>query len=211
MAFVTGNNPNLHPDFDDVDEGSTVLSSPSMDLTGYSNPHFNFARTFYCDYGPNLIDDTLKIYASNGTNTVLIDQIVAPQGAPATWEMKSVSLNGLLPITSSMQIVVRISDEDPNFNVTEASFDYFSVTNNNVSALPNIEKSPLMAYPNPSTGLISVQGISPNEVLSVFDIRGVLVLKVIPNSDNYTLDLSAFSGSVFMLKNGSNTLRILKY
>ena len=211
MAFVTGNNPNLHPDFDDVDKGSTVLSSPSMDLTGYSNPYFNFARTFYCYYGPNLVDDTLKIYASNGTNTVLIDQIGAPQGAPATWEMKSVSLNGLLPITSSMQIVVRISDEDPNFNVTEASFDYFSVTNNNVSALPNIEKSPLMAYPNPSTGLISVQGVSPNEVLSVFDIRGVLVFKVIPNSDNYTLDLSAFSGSVFMLKNGSNTLRILKF
>ena len=77
--------------------------------------------------------------------------------------------------------------------------------------MPNIEKSPLMAYPNPSTGLISVQGVSPNEVLSVFDIRGVLVLKVIPNSDNYTLDLSAFSGSVFMLKNGSNTLRILKF
>lgn len=75
-CFVTGNNPNLHPDFDDVDQGITVLNSPIMDLTSMPTPHFNYGRGFYCFYGPQLVDDTLKIFASNGIETVLIDQVV---------------------------------------------------------------------------------------------------------------------------------------
>ena len=37
MAYVTGNAENVDPDFDDVDNGVTVLSSPVMNLSGYSN------------------------------------------------------------------------------------------------------------------------------------------------------------------------------
>ena len=65
-AYLTGNSFTINSDYDDVDKGTAILVSPQMDLTSYSNPHINFSRGFYCYFGPQNIDDSLKIYLSNG-------------------------------------------------------------------------------------------------------------------------------------------------
>jgi choice-of-anchor B domain-containing protein len=210
LAFVTGNNPNLHPDFDDVDEGNTILTSPPMDLTSYTNPYFNYSRGFYCYYGPYLVDDTLKIYASNGTTTVLIDQVGAPQGNAMTWESKSIALSGLLAITSTMQISIHISDEDPDVNITEAAFDYFTVTNSNVAEVPKLNKATLFAYPVPMNDKVNLVGLTINQDLHLFDATGQLLANYMVNSENMTFDLSAFQNKVFIFVQGTNTLRVLK-
>ena len=210
LAFVTGNDPNLHPDFDDVDEGNTILTSPPMDLTSYTNPYFNYSRGFYCYYGPYLVDDTLKIYASNGTTTVLIDQVGAPQGNAMTWESKSIALSGLLPITSTMQISIHISDEDPDVNITEAAFDYFTVTNSNVAEVPKLNKTTLFAYPVPMNDKVNLVGLTINQDLNLFDATGQLLANFMVNSENMTFDLSKFQNKVFIFVQGTNTLRVLK-
>ena len=210
LAYVTGNNPNLHPDFDDVDEGETILTSPPMDLTAYTNPYFNYSRGFYCYYGPFLVDDTLKIYASNGTTTVLIDAVGAPQGNAMDWESKSIALTGLLPITNSMQISIHISDEDPNVNITEAAFDYFTVSNSNVAEVPMLNKTTLFAYPVPMNDKVNLVGLTINQDLHLFDATGQLLANFMVNSENMTFDLSKFQNKVFIFVQGTNTLRVLK-
>ena len=210
LAYVTGNNPNLHPDFDDVDEGETILTSPPMDLTAYTNPYFNYSRGFYCYYGPFLVDDTLKIYVSNGTTTVLIDQVGAPQGNAMAWESKSIALTGLLPITNSMQISIHISDEDPNVNITEAAFDYFTVSNSNVAEVPMLNKTTLFAYPVPMNDKVNLVGLTINQDLHLFDATGQLLANFMVNSENMTFDLSKFQNKVFIFVQGTNTLRVLK-
>ena len=210
LAYVTGNNPNLHPDFDDVDEGETILTSPPMDLTIYTNPYFNYSRGFYCYYGPYLVDDTLKIYASNGTTTVLIDAVGAPQGNAMAWESKSIALTGLLPITNSMQISIHISDEDPNVNITEAAFDYFTVSNSNVAEVPMLNKTTLFAYPVPMNDKVNLVGLTINQDLHLFDATGQLLANFMVNSENMTFDLSKFQNKVFIFVQGTNTLRVLK-
>ena len=210
LAYVTGNNPNLHPDFDDVDEGETILTSPPMDLTTYTNPYFNYSRGFYCYYGPYLVDDTLKIYASNGTTTVLIDAVGAPQGNAMDWESKSIALTGLLPITNSMQISIHISDEDPNVNITEAAFDYFTVSNSNVAEVPMLNKTTLFAYPVPMNDKVNLVGLTINQDLHLFDATGQLLANFMVNSENMTFDLSKFQNKVFIFVQGTNTLRVLK-
>ena len=210
LAYVTGNNPNLHPDFDDVDQGETILTSPPMDLSSYTNPYFNYSRGFYCYYGPYLVDDTLKIYASNGTTTVLIDQVGAPEGNPMAWESKSIALLGLLPITNSMQISIRISDQDPNVNITEAAFDYFTVTNSNVAEVPQLSQATLFAYPVPINDKVNLVGLTINQDLRLFDATGQLLGNYLVNSENMTFDLSAFQNKVFIFVHGNQTLKVMK-
>jgi choice-of-anchor B domain-containing protein len=210
FAYLTGNDINLHPDFDDLDQGETILTSPPMDLSSYTNPYFNYSRGFYCYYGPYLVDDTLKIYASNGTTTVLIDQVGAPQGNSMAWESKSIALLGLLPLTNSMQISIHISDEDPNVNITEAAFDYFTVTNSNVAEVPMMNKSPMFAYPVPMNDKVNLVGLTINQDLRLFDATGQLLANYMVNSENMTFDLSAFQNKVFIFVQGNNTLRVLK-
>ena len=210
FAYVTGNDINLHPDFDDLDQGETILTSPPMDLSAYTNPYFNYSRGFYCYYGPYLVDDTLKIYASNGTTTVLIDQVGAPQGNPMAWESKSIALLGLLPITNSMQISIHISDEDPNVNITEAAFDYFTVTNSNVAEVPMMNKSTMFAYPVPMNDKVNLVGLTINQDLRLFDATGQLLANYTVNSENMTFDLSAFQNKVFIFVHGNQTLKVMK-
>jgi choice-of-anchor B domain-containing protein len=210
FAYLTGNDINLHPDFDDLDQGETILTSPPMDLSAYTNPYFNYSRGFYCYYGPYLVDDTLKIYASNGTTTVLIDQVGAPQGNSMAWESKSIALLGLLPITNSMQISIHISDEDPNVNITEAAFDYFTVTNSNVAEVLVINKATLFAYPVPMNDKVNLVGLTINQDLRLFDATGQLLANYMVNSENMTFDLSAFQNKVFIFVHGNQTLKVMK-
>ena len=210
FAYVTGNDINLHPDFDDLDQGETILTSPPMDLSAYTNPYFNYSRGFYCYYGPYLVDDTLKIYASNGTTTVLIDQVSAPQGNSMAWESKSIALLGLLPLTNSMQISIHISDEDPNVNITEAAFDYFTVTNSNVAEVPMMNKSTMFAYPVPMNDKVNLVGLTINQDLRLFDATGQLLANYTVNSENMTFDLSAFQNKVFIFVHGNQTLKVMK-
>jgi len=210
FAFVTGNSVNLHPDFDDVDEGETILTSPPMDLSAYTSPYFNYSRGFYCNYGPYLIDDTLKIYASNGTVTVLIDQVGAPQVNAMTWESKSIALSSLLPITSTMQISLRISDEDPDVNITEAAFDYFHVTNNNVAEVPESNVTSLFAYPVPFEDNINLVGLSIGMELHLYDVVGQLLATYSVDKHNMAIDLSNFQNKVFVFVQGNKNLKVLK-
>jgi choice-of-anchor B domain-containing protein len=210
FAYLTGNDINLHPDFDDLDQGETILTSPPMDLSAYTNPYFNYSRGFYCYYGPYLVDDTLKIYASNGTTTVLIDQVGAPQGNSMAWESKSIALLGLLPLTNSMQISIHISDEDPNVNITEAAFDYFTVSNSNVAEVPMMNKSTMFAYPVPMNDKVNLVGLTINQDLRLFDATGQLLANYMVNCENMTFDLSSFQNKVFIFVHGNQTLKVMK-
>jgi len=208
-CFVTGNNPNLHPDFDDVDQGNTVLVSPPMDLSGLTDPHFNYARGYYNYYGPLAVDDTLKIYASNGTQLVVIDAVVPPQGNAMAWEYKSIPLSGFLPITSTMQIVVSIADYDPNINITEVAFDQFYVTNFSVNSL-NEQKQEIGIYPNPCTETVTFEGLLTNEPFYVSDAFGRIITQGISVSGKTTLDVSAWKPGFYVLNASGGVRKFIK-
>ena len=208
-CFVTGNDPNVHPDFDDVDQGNTVLVSPPMDLTALTNPHVNFARGYYNFYGPQAVDDTLKVYISNGSQLVLIDSVSPPQGNAMTWEYKSIGINGLIPITSSMQVVVSISDYDPDVNITEAAFDEFYVTNSSVNSLEETT-SGLHVFPNPSHDFVTLTGISTNEPYVIMDNFGRIVAQGLADSVELKLDVQHWHAGFYVVLHAGKLLKIVK-
>jgi hypothetical protein len=208
-CFVTGNDPNLHPDFDDVDQGNTVLVSPPMDLTALTNPHVNFARGYYNFYGPQAGDDTLKVYISNGSQLVLIDAVSPPQGNAMAWEYKSIGINGLIPITSSMQVVVSIADYDPNINITEAAFDEFYVSNNSLNSLEETT-SGLSIFPNPSYDFVTLTGISTNETYVIMDNFGRIVVQGQADSTALKLDVQGWHAGFYVVLHAGKLLKFVK-
>lgn len=171
-AFVTGNDVGLNPDHDDVDGGFTQLLSPQMDFSSYSTPYINFATSFFCYHGPGNFDDTLKVYLSNGTNSVLIYQPATPEGNPMSFEYTSIPLSGLLPFTNTMQVQLVISDLNPNVNITEAGFDHFSITNQPIANVVEEHEEEWTLYPNPTATSLKLRGTHVIGSFTILDLTG---------------------------------------
>ena len=200
MAFVTGNDFGLSPDLDDLDSGYTQLLSPQMDFSSLPTPYINFARSFFCYHGPGLFDDTLKVYLSNGTTSVLIYQVGAPVYAPTTFEYVSIPISGLLPFTNTMQLKLIISDYAPNNNITEAGFDHFTVTNMPTATVPIQELSSWELYPNPCHDKLQIKGALPIAHWSIFDMRGAVLLEGFTEESSSEIPVENLINGVYFLR-----------
>ena len=200
MAFLTGNDFGMNPDHDDLDSGYTQLLSPQMDFTNLSTPFINFARSFFCYHGPGLFDDTLKVYLSNGTTSVVIYQVGAPVSAPMTFEYVSIPVSGLLPFTNTMQVKLSISDYAPNNNITEAGFDHFTVTNQPTVSVNDSPSDKWTIYPNPTSEILFMNGSKSIGDWTIFGTNGQVLVK------GSTKD-SSLEVSVENLKSGMYFLR----
>ena len=212
VAFVTGNDPNFDADFDDVDEGETILISPQMDLTSYTTPYINYARAFFCFHGEAPFDDTLKVFLSNGTNSVLIDQIGAPQGNLMSYEYVSIPIAGLLPITNTMQLTVKISDEDPTINITEAAFDHFRVTENSTLSVDEaINQTNAIIFPNPISEHFQLLNSKIGEEISIFDLQGNLIVHIQMTEENQKINIESLDKGTYLVYYKNAYLKVIKF
>lgn len=210
IGFVTGNAANLNSDFDDVDEGYTTLISPQMDLTSLSNPHINFARSFFCYHGPGQFDDTLKVFISNGSTSVLLDQIGGPQGNEMSYAFQSIPINGLLTINNTMQISVTISDENPNINITEAAFDHFWVSNYITTDISENTKEKFSLYPNPSNEKITIENAEIDSYVNIRDLNGKIQKTIQVSANKMEIDLQSLSTGIYIIQNLGQSIRFIK-
>ena len=210
IGFVTGNAANLNTDFDDVDEGYTTLISPQMDLTSLSNPHINFARSFFCYHGPGQFDDTLKVFISNGSTSVLLDQIGGPQGNEMSYAFQSIPINGLLTINNTMQISVTISDENPNINITEAAFDHFWVSNYITTDISENTKEKFSLYPNPSNEKITIENAEIDSYVHIRDLNGKIQKTIQVSTSKMEIDLQCLSAGIYIIQNLGQSIRFIK-
>jgi choice-of-anchor B domain-containing protein len=210
ICFVTGNAANLNSDFDDVDEGYTTLISPQMDLTSLSNPHINFARSFFCYHGPGQFDDTLKVFISNGSTSVLLDQIGGPQGNEMSYAFQSIPINGLLTINNTMQISVTISDENPNINITEAAFDHFWVSNYITTDISENTKEKFSLYPNPSNEKITIKNAEIDSYVHIRDLNGKIQKTIQVSTSKMEIDLQCLTAGIYIIQNLGQSIRFIK-
>ncbi len=116
----------------DVDNGTTRLLSPTIDLSAASAATINFKRWFFCSDAlsggtPAEADVlTLEGSANGGASWVKIEE-VATSPAPNAWITRSIDLRPFFPtFTSTMKFRFTISD-NPDNSITEAGIDDFSV------------------------------------------------------------------------------------
>jgi choice-of-anchor B domain-containing protein len=209
-CFVTGNDMAQHPDSDDVDGGFTLLTSPTMDLTSYSDPHLFYRRWFYCEHGapPN---DTLKVAVSNGFTTVVLDEIGAFGPQFYQWVPRSFRLSDYLTITNSMQVLYLVSDFDPDVNITEAGVDYFLVTNTDVLDIAEENKDDFQVFPNPFATVFTIQNAEIGAHLTVFNAQGVSVHEQEVKTKSVQLELPHVPSGLYFIKINNQVKKIMKH
>ena len=205
MAYVTGNAENVDPDFDDVDNGVTVLSSPVMNLSGYSNPALTFYVDFYCNHGPNDIDDTLKFIVSDGT--VQMVDFISPQSDEMAWGFFPILLNGL--DVSNITISFLVSDLPENPNITEAALDLFRAQE--FSAIYEEDaQDGFSIQPNPTIGEFTILGAEFGSEYRIQSLNGTEVQKGIVKSTKEMIDINSFDAGMYILSIEGKQKKILK-
>lgn len=176
-AFITGNGTEVS-NVEEINDGEAILFSPVMDLSGYTNPHANYSVWYFNKFGA-VPDDTLFIYMNNGVDQVLIDYFDPETTTMGQWLGNSVSLNDKITLTSNMQLIVYISDYVTSENITEAAFDYFSITDYSVLSDKEVidENKEVSVYPNPFTDKLILS--EANLTVKIYNFSGQLILESI--------------------------------
>ena len=174
-AYITGNGSEVS-NAEEINDGEAVLFSPLMDLTTYSNPHINYAIWYFNQFGA-VPDDTLFIYMDNGLERVLVDYFDPETTIMGQWLGNSVSLFDKIVLTANMQLEVYISDYITSENITEAAFDYFSVTDYSVLSNEDQVKveDEVNVYPNPFNDKLMLSKGNLN--VKIYNFSGQLMLE----------------------------------
>jgi len=151
QAFVTGNDGGAAGN-DDVDNGVTILNSPSMDLTGYVNPVIQFDYWFFNEGGSGSPNDEFVVKLNNGTDITTVGSLPTTSGQ---WTTYSFSVSEHASITNDMKLRVDVQDADPG-HLVEGGLDGFRVYS--TTAVADREKSiEVQVFPNPiDKGFVNV-------------------------------------------------------
>lgn len=158
-AYITGNGGGEAGD-DDVDNGITILTSPVFDLTTYNLPYLSYYRWWYNAGGNTAFDDTLIVRVSNGSTTVIIDQIGPGTNNGNQWTFRNFNLNTLITPTANMRFIVSASDFGTTGHLVEAGLDLFRV----VDSLPNANQPPVPLFTSSNANICTGQSITFNDV-----------------------------------------------
>jgi choice-of-anchor B domain-containing protein len=220
QCYVTGNNGGSASQ-DDVDNGSTTLTSPVFDLTAYNDPWIHYDRWFVNAGGSGNPNDSLKIMLTNGTTTMLIETVTAASLMNGTWVHSAKRVSTYMTPTANMQIMITAADVSPG-HLVEGGFDHFLVVDSNAASVAtNQVHSGLLVYPNPFTGMATVQyALTSQPVANAYiefrDITGRLVSTQAITAREGTVSIGAdLSAGVYFVRvmNGtesSEAIRLVK-
>ncbi|MFN8277093.1 MAG: PKD domain-containing protein [Chitinophagales bacterium] len=158
QCMVTGNGGGTASN-DDVDNGTTIITSPVMALAAYTNPKLSYYRWFFNNGGNGTADDSLVISINNGTQAVVVDKIAATTNAQSQWLYKSYSLNGVIPLTNTMRLVVRTFDNGGG-NLVEAGFDFFKL----IDSVPPVPMPPIANFSASNNAICAGASVTFNDL-----------------------------------------------
>lgn len=201
QCYVTGNGM-TSATMDDLDDGTTTLISPPMDLSNYSNPVLSFAYWFFNEGGETPPNDVLEIWLSNGTEEVLIEKIT---DSKSEWRlMEGIVLNEFLPSSDSVQVIFIAKDEGAG-HIVESAIDRFQVedlSTTNTSEL-NSDDINLQVYPNPFADQIFIRLDGINELkhfsISVKDVVGKEIFST-DDHNNLNVATSNWSAGIYFIE-----------
>lgn len=181
-AYVTGNGGS-GAGVDDIDGGTVILTSPSMDLTGYLAPEISYYRWFFNAGGSNTPNDAMIVSISNGADTVAMETITATTAGNQSWVPKTFTVTDFVSITNNMYLVVEAFDQSPG-HLVEGGLDQFVVMDGPTGVGQLEESAGIGIYPNPTMDDFFID-LSQLQVsrLDIRDAQGRLVWSVTPLSD----------------------------
>ncbi len=189
----------------DVDGGATTLTSPTYDLSSYTNPTFEYYRWYTNDQGATPGTDFWQVYISNdGTNYIPVEYTTV---ADHSWRRFVFRVTDYLPTSSTF--TVRFIAEDANAgSLIEALMDEFSLYDgpSTTSIAENNDFTLLQVWPNPAQDLLQVNAVLKNAAayqLNIIDAVGKVVhseyIKLNSGSSSFQLPVHQLANGFYHL------------
>ncbi len=211
-CYVTGNGGG-DAGTDDVDDGSTILRSPSMNFVGMTNPTINYNLWFFNQGGQGQPNDQIEVKISNGEDEVVLETLDSSTSSSEWRARSSFALNGLIDVTSDMRLIVETGDLGSG-HLVEAAIDAFEVTDGIVGTKEVLSSSiEISASPNPFSNNVNIQFSDlKNAELVITNIVGQeLLRKDVSNMTNYEWNSNIAPGVYFArITNGEKMSKALK-
>ncbi|MCF8237220.1 MAG: choice-of-anchor B family protein [Saprospiraceae bacterium] len=133
----------------DLDNGSAILESPSMDLSNYLAPAIFYNAWFVNTGGNNMPNDTLKVWLTDGNTEVLVHEYT---GDIDSWRPRdSIFVMDYFADLSDIRVSFVANDEVSSGHIVEAGVDAFLVADTKTSSNEDVlADAPWKVLPNPS-------------------------------------------------------------
>ena len=118
----------------------------------------------------------------------------------------SVSDNGTVTAHAAGSAIILVTTVDGNFtsvcNITVTSQE-------STTANETVSEQSLIAYPNPTNGVVTIDGLTQGTILRLYDKVGVLVTTIIASEEKMTIDLSHLQSGMYFMNCKNKTLKIV--
>jgi len=201
-CYVTGNGTyGASSNSNDVDAGSTILTSPVMDLSMYHNPYIEYHRWFY-----GSVSDNEKISISNGSSKSDIETVTFTSNENV-WTTKKIRVLDFIPLTNNMTFSVEVTDAG-SASTVEGALDKFMVYDSVQANIQDQNQFELFnVFPNPIKNEINIVFASSSNqpsIVKIFNMYGDLILteRMQPNNSYSVnkIDMSEFTSGVYMIE-----------
>jgi len=192
QAYITNNGGGdawLH----DVNNGTTVLTSPMFDLSAYKHPLLLYERWFYNGgYRNGPPNDSMVVSLLEGGKSAVLERLGSHDADMGNWTQKMFSLATYGKSGPGMQVSFSISDFPPD-NIVEGALGRFQIVDSLGSGIhpPVLSGNHFQTFPNPFQGSFNViydfAGLGGSGEFDLYDTEGRLV---------FNLPLSQSSGEV---------------
>ncbi len=202
-AYLTGNGSTDYW-LEDVDDGNTVLISPTINLSGYNEPILEYYRWFYNGGGNGgTPDDELVITLDNGQNSVVLETIDVNDSQLSQWVYSRIRIKDHLTPSTYMTLTVETSDLASSGHLVEAGFDYFRITDSLSSSVSTNDLTfDWSIHPNPTSGqfILETGVMSTPVMVEVFDVAGKLLTNEMVNGRSNLVELSGAAEGFYFVK-----------
>jgi hypothetical protein len=216
-CYLTGNAGGGSAGSNDVDNGTTTLTSPAFDATLYTEPKVSFYRLFATGGGQGATpDDVLEISLTNGSETVVLETVDINSDDLFEWVYKEFVMSNYIALTNSMQLIITTSDQVGNAegHLVDAAIDLFRVEEAYNVSVDNTLADELnfSLQPNPSQGEFMIQLENINEIanIRIFDALGRQILEQNAFDGNTNINISQQATGIYFLQVNVNGRSFVK-
>lgn len=212
-CLITGNNGNGTHGADDVDNGTTTIMSPPMDLSGTINPKLTFYYFLSFNWPPSGLD-SFEVYMTNGTDTVTVMSSTTPNYA---WSSKQeIRILDHITRTNDMRVYFKINDASNT--ELEALVDLFEITDSLTTSIKTVvdQDVDIQYYPNPFNNNIRIDYTIKNHnknalLLQAYNALGQLVEQKIIQQNTGNIKLgNTWSKGIYFITIGHKTIKVIK-
>jgi choice-of-anchor B domain-containing protein len=207
-CYTTGNSGGS-AGADDVDDGNTILTSPSFNLESYQNPFISYQAWFMNGSGESTPNDQLTITISNGTNEVVIENI--SNNTNGWRDETSFRILDFVSLSNNMSLKVETSDNANSGHLVEGGLDNFKIYEDPLVPIKEFENEfSLDISPNPfhTSLFISIPEEINEGTLSIFDALGRMVFEEINEDNQMEINTEKLPSGIYYIVYISNEIQI---